>query len=124
MPLILHAHPPITGHCPCGGATTYRCTAAPLWQSHCHCESCRRATASPFTPFFGIADGAWEWTGTNRNFCPTCGTQMAYRSDKFPGECHVYAATLVAPEAYTPQTQVHTDEQTAWPHRADTLPRR
>jgi hypothetical protein len=126
--------PPFTGRCLCG-ATRYRCTAAPLWQAHCHCESCRRATASPFTSFFGIANTAWEWTGaapatyqsspgTWRDFCPTCGTPMTYRSDRFPGETHFYAATLDRPEAYAPQVHVHTDEILPWVHLADGLPRK
>ncbi len=126
--------PPFTGRCLCG-ATTYRCTAAPLWQSHCHCESCRRATASPFTSFFGIANGAWDWTGTppatynsspgtHRDFCPTCGTQMTYRSTKYPGECHFYAATLDRPETFAPTAHVHTAEQLPWLHLADGLPRK
>ncbi len=67
--------PPFTGRCLCG-ATRYRCTAAPLWQAHCHCESCRRATASPFTSFFGIANTAWEWTGA---------APATYQSSPAPG---------------------------------------
>lgn len=123
--------PPFSGHCLCG-AVTYRCTEAPLRQAHCHCESCRRATASGFTSFFGIKDGAWAWTGlppatfksspgTWRDFCPRCGTQMAYRSDKFPGECHFYAATLDDPTTYAPTIHVHSDERQPWIHLADGL---
>ena len=126
--------PPFTGHCLCG-AVTYRCTAAPLWQAHCHCESCRRATASPFTSYFGMKDGDWAWTGappatfnssagTWRDFCPTCGTQMAYRSDKFPGECHFFAATLDHPESFTPRIHVHTDEMLPWVQLSDGLRRK
>jgi hypothetical protein len=125
--------PPFTGRCLCG-ATTYRCTATHLWQSHCHCESCRRATASPFTSFFGIANGAWVWTGatpasyqsspgTHRDFCPTCGTQMTYRSTRYPSETHFYAATLDDPTAYAPENHVHTNEQLPWIHLSDGLPR-
>lgn len=123
-----------SGRCLCG-AVTYTFDGPPNWQAHCHCESCRRATASPFTSFFGIADGAWEWTGarpatylsspgTWRDFCPTCGTQMAYRSTRFPGECHFYAATLDRPEAYAPTLHVHTDERLPWLHLSDGLPRK
>ncbi|MFO1201966.1 MAG: GFA family protein [Tabrizicola sp.] len=127
-------NPPFSGRCLCG-AVTYRCSKEPLWQSHCHCESCRRATASGFTSFFGMRDGAWAWTGaksatfasspgTWRDFCPTCGTQMAYRSDKYPGECHFYAATLDDPSGYVPTCHVHTDEMLPWIRLADRLPRK
>lgn len=124
--------PPYSGHCLCG-ATRFTCSAAPLWQSHCHCESCRRATSSAFTSFFGVADGAWRWTGATpatyasshgvwRDFCTTCGAQMAYRSDRFPGEIHFYAALLDDPATYAPQDHVHTAEMLPWVHLADRLP--
>lgn len=126
--------PPFTGRCLCGDIT-FRCTAAPLWQAHCHCESCRRATASPFTSFLGIADGHWEWTGAvpaghasspgvRRDFCPRCGTPMAFRADRFPGEIHFYAATLDRPEAFAPTCHYHAAEMLPWVHLSDGLPRK
>lgn len=125
--------PPITGHCLCG-AIRYEATAAPLWQAHCHCESCRRATASAFTSFFGVSDDQWRWTGAApatyasspgvwRDFCPTCGTQMAYRSTRAPGEMHFYAATLDDPAAFRPEVHDHSDEALPWLHLSDGLPR-
>ncbi|MGL4238098.1 GFA family protein [Tabrizicola sp.] len=124
--------PPFSGRCLCG-SVTYRCSEAPLWQDHCHCESCRRATASPFTSFFGVRNGAWEWTGsppatynsspgTWRDFCPTCGTQMTYRTTRYPDETHFYAATLDDPSAFTPAGHYHADERLPWVHLADGLP--
>ncbi|MDT8854546.1 GFA family protein [Paracoccaceae bacterium Fryx2] len=109
------------------------CDAAPLWQAHCHCESCRRATASGFTSFLGVADGAWRWTGAKpathgsspgvwRDFCGTCGTPMAYRATRFPGEMHFYAATLDHPEAFAPTQHVHSAEALPWIALADGLP--
>lgn len=126
--------PPYGGHCLCG-KTRYACKAEPLWQTHCHCESCRRATASGFTSFFGVKDGEWVWTGDHpatyqsspgvwRDFCATCGSQMAYRSTKYPNEIHFYAATLDHPETYTPTGHVHTNEQLPWVQLADGLPHR
>ena len=126
--------PPFSGHCFCGGVR-YECDAAPLWQSHCHCESCRRATSSGFTSFFGVADGHWRWTGQTpatyasspgvwRDFCPHCGSQMAYRANRFPGECHFYAASLDDPTAYAPTAHFNTGEMLPWIHLADGLPRK
>lgn len=130
--MAMNLDPPFSGRCLCG-AVTYACDAAPLWQGHCHCESCRRATASGFTSFFGVADGHWRWTGAApatytsspgvwREFCPTCGTQMAYRTDRFPGECHFYAATLDDPTRYAPTRHYHAGERLPWVHLSDGLP--
>lgn len=124
---------PFSGRCLCG-AVKYTTSAKPLWQAHCHCESCRRATSSGFTSFFGVADGQWQWVGSPpatyvsspgvwRDFCPNCGSQMAYRSDKFPGEIHFYAATLDNPADFQPSLHVHTDEQLPWVQLADGLHR-
>lgn len=125
--------PPFTGRCLCGDVT-YRCTAAPLWQGHCHCESCRRATASPMTSYFGMADGAWDFTGlapasfssspgTIREFCPRCGTQISYRSARFPGERHFFAATLDDAAAFRPTAHYFWAEHLPWLHLSDGLPR-
>ena len=73
-----------SGHCLCG-AVRYAFDAAPNWQAHCHCESCRRATSSPYTSYFGVSHGHWRWTGetpkvfvsspgVKRHFCGTCGS--------------------------------------------------
>lgn len=126
--------PPFTGRCLCG-AVTFRCTELPLWQAHCHCESCRRATASPFTSFFGVRNGTWDWTGAppatynsspgvQRDFCPTCGTQMAFRSTRWPDETHFYAATLHDPTTYAPTRHHHAAERLPWLHLADDLPQK
>lgn len=125
---------PFTGGCLCR-AVTFRCDAEPLWQSHCHCESCRRATASPFTSFLGVRNGTWAWTGERpatyssspgvwRDFCPHCGTQMAYRSTRYPDEMHFYAATLDDPSAYQPTAHEHSAERLPWIHLSDGLPLR
>ena len=116
--------PPFTGRCLCG-AVTYRCTAEPLWQVHCHCESCRRATASPMTSYFAMADGSWEINGlavasyesspgVTREFCPRCGTQISYRSHLLPGERHFFAATLDRPEDYRPTAHDFWAERLPW----------
>lgn len=124
--------PPITGRCLCG-AITFRADAKPLWQEHCHCESCRRATASGFTSYFAIADGQWCWTGAEpalyrsspgveRRFCPVCGTPMAYRSVQMAGQIHFFAATLDHPETYRPTAHDLSAERLPWIVPGDGLP--
>lgn len=125
---------PYSGHCLCG-AVRFTCDAPPLWQAHCHCESCRRATSSAFASWFGVKDGHWRWTGAQpatyqsspdvwRDFCPTCGAPMTYRSTRYPDETHFYAASLDDPAIYTPTAHVHTDEMLPWVHLNDGLKRK
>ena len=122
------------GHCLCG-AVRYRLDAAPSWQMHCHCESCRRACSAPFTTFFAMSRGRWEWTGARpalhrsspgvrRHFCAACGSQMSYEWEGAPDEMHFYAASLDDPEAVQPTAHDFADERLAWIHLADGLPER
>lgn len=126
--------PPIRGRCLCG-ATTYEADTKPVWQAHCHCESCRRATGAAFASFFCIKDGHWRWTGAKpatyessarvwRDRCATCGAPMAYRADRYAGEIHFLAATLNDPSAFAPTAHVNTAEQLPWAHLGDGLKRK
>jgi GNAT superfamily N-acetyltransferase len=106
---------------------------APLWQSHCHCESCRRATASGFTSFLSVPKACVTWTGTPRTyrsspgvvrrFCGTCGTQMSYETVARPDDVDLYAATLDDPTGFHPQDHDHWAEHLPWIVPGDGLPR-
>jgi len=122
-----------TGRCFCG-RVRFAWSDTPLWAAHCHCESCRRHCSAPFTSFFGVADGAWQWTGAEpalyqsssgvrRYFCPSCASPMAYAAERFPGETHFYAASMDEPERFVPTFHTHADERLSWIHLADGLPR-
>jgi predicted N-acetyltransferase YhbS len=121
-----------SGHCLCG-AVRFAFDGEPNWQAHCHCESCRRNCAAPFTSYFGISHGKWRWTGgrpatyssspgVTRHFCANCGTPMAYQSDEFAHELHFYAATLDDPAPYQPTLHVHWNEHLRWVALDDGLP--
>jgi hypothetical protein len=121
------------GRCLCGGVT-FSYEGPELWRGYCHCESCRRNTASPATAFLGVpADKAAlqgeglavyvSSPGVKRSFCKRCGTPMAFESEREPGEIHFYAATLEHPEAYAPDFHVHVGERLPWFEISDDLPR-
>ena len=121
------------GRCLCG-SVRYAFDGPPNWQAHCHCESCRRATAAPFASFFGVARDRMRWTGNapatyasspgvTRSFCATCGTPMAYLTDQRPDEIDLYAATLTDPAAYCATQHVHWNERLPWLALADDLPK-
>jgi hypothetical protein len=48
---------------------------------------------------------------------------MAFESDRFPNEIHLYAASLEHPEDYRPDFHVHYGEHLPWFDTADDLPR-
>lgn len=121
-----------TGHCLCG-KVGYSFDGPPEWQAHCHCESCRRATSSPFTSFFGVLHANFRWTGTppaardsspgvRRFFCAACGSPMAYQDRERTDEIDLYAATLSDPRLYAPERHVHWNERLPWVRLADGLP--
>jgi hypothetical protein len=122
-----------TGHCLCG-AVAFAYDGPENWMAHCHCESCRRATASAFTSFLGVPNGHWRWTGAapktyisspgvTRSFCGTCGSPVAYQAERFPDEIHFHAALLDDPGLYHPTIHVHAAEQVPWITLGDGLPR-
>lgn len=121
------------GRCLCGDVT-FEYRGEENWRGHCHCESCRRATSSPFTTWLGVPRTAHRFTGktpldyasspgARRLFCGRCGTPMAYENEKYPDEIHLYAASLEQPESFAPQFHCHWAERLPWIELADRLPR-
>lgn len=122
-----------TGHCLCGGVQ-FEYEGTELFAGHCHCDSCRRQTASPFTTFVGVPNGTWAWTGQTpatyesspgqtRYFCKTCGAPVAYTSSRWPDEIHFYAALLDDPQTFKPTENFHWEERLHWATSLDGLPK-
>ena len=123
----------LSGRCLCG-AVTWATPGPVLWAGHCHCASCRRATAAPMTTFFGVPRGSVTWQGAMgvhessggkvvRRFCAACGTQMTYQNTLWPDETHLYAATMDDPSAFRPQAHFHYGERLPWLRIDDELPK-
>ena len=121
------------GRCLCGDVT-FEVTGRPLWIAHCHCESCRRATSSPFTTYVGVRSEAVRFGGgpvktyasspeVERGFCPRCGSPISYRSAKWPGEVHLFAATFEDAAALEPRAHVNVADSLPWADLHDQLPR-
>jgi hypothetical protein len=115
---------PLRGHCLCG-AVTFEMEGPHNWIGHCHCDSCRRGAGAPLVTFIGHPNGRWRWTGKTparyvsspgnyRDFCATCGSSVAYRSDRYPDEIHFHAALLDDPGAIAPDRIYHADERLPW----------
>ncbi len=125
--------PAITGRCACG-EVRFAARGEVRARNHCHCDSCRRATSSPFTTWLTVARAALRWTGAEprahasspgvtRRFCGRCGSPMSYETDERPDEVDLYAASLDDSSDFAPEFHSHWDERVTWVTLADDLPR-
>lgn len=82
--------PVMTGGCQCG-AVRFAIYTKPARLSLCHCRMCQKAGGGPFLALADAPHGDFAWTrgkpGTfrssnhaERDFCPACGTPLAYRA--------------------------------------------
>jgi hypothetical protein len=121
------------GGCLCG-AVRYVARGKPLWVAHCHCASCRRATASAFATFAGYRKNRLALTagkiahyasspGVSRGFCRRCGSPLTYEGARWPSQIHIHLGSLDDPGALRPTLHVNTAEQLPWVHLADGLRR-
>lgn len=121
------------GGCLCG-AVRYRFSGTPRFQSMCHCRSCRRALGAPAAAFVGLTTEQFELTkgspsiyessqGVERGFCSHCGTSLTFAGAQWPGEVHIYTATLDEPELFPPTVHSYCVDQLPWFDPVDDLPR-
>ena len=121
------------GGCLCG-TVRYRCTGAPLWVVHCHCESCRRSAGCAMVTWAGFARDGVVFTagwpqryasspGVTRSFCANCGTPLTYEAESRADEVHFTIGTFDQPEALPPTKHVFHAERISWLHLGDDLPR-
>lgn len=85
------------------------------------------------TSYFGVgrAQVSWEGSrsfynsspGVTRGFCGECGTPVHYMCTRWPGEIHLFAATLNDLTLYKPTAHVHWAERVPWFTLHDGLPR-
>ncbi|MGZ9810340.1 GFA family protein [Pseudoroseicyclus sp. H15] len=122
-----------SGHCLCG-ATAFSYEGDENWRSYCHCDSCRRFTGAPVAAYLGVPHGAWSWTGeeprryesspgTGWLSCGTCGSAIAYDSDREPDEIHFMASLLDDPSGIEMQHHSHHEERLPWFNLHDDLPK-
>ena len=106
-----------SGYCLCRNVR-YRFGGPRTWACFCHCEDCWRNCAAPIVAYIGVPLEGFRWQvgeqegtepafypssqGVKRFFCNQCGTPMAFQAEHYPGEIHLYAATLENPEDFKP----------------------
>ena len=127
-----------SGHCLCRNVR-YRFECPRTWACFCHCEDCRRNCAAPIVAYIGVPLDGFRWQvgeqegtkpafypssqGVKRFFCNQCGTPMAFQAEHYPGEIHLYAASLKNPQDFEPTFHVHYQEKLSWLHLDNSLHR-
>lgn len=121
------------GRCLCGGVTV-EARGAPDWVGICHCASCRRATGGACVAAAGFREERVELRGATlatfrsspgvtRSFCAMCGTSLAFRGDRWPGDVHLMVGTFDAPENLAPHFHIFFGGRLPWLSVCDGLPR-
>ena len=121
----------LAGRCMCR-AVTWTYSGEITRNLVCHCTDCQRATSAPLTAFLGMKLEQLSWAGEIvhyesspdifRGFCPSCGTRLYFRSDKWPNEIHVHAATMADPSQYRPDAQTFVGSKAEWLDRLNSIP--
>jgi hypothetical protein len=123
----------LTGGCLCG-EVRYEAAGTPFHETNCHCSMCRRACGAPMVAWFSVPRAQLRWvSGTptryrssahaERSFCPRCGTQLTFQSDRYPEEIDITTCSLDDPERVPPQDHTRTSSQLRWVKLDDGLPR-
>ncbi|RWM13093.1 MAG: GFA family protein [Mesorhizobium sp.] len=104
------------GGCLCG-AVRFRVSGVPLRVGICHCQDCRRASGSFFTPFGVWPISAYEGSGevktfAKRSFCPRCGSHIAWLRDN---EAEIMLGSLdMAPSDLIPEYELWVPRREKW----------
>jgi hypothetical protein len=123
---------PLEGGCLCG-ALRYRCNAPPTDVGYCHCRLCQRSSGAPVLVWASIPVDHFSYeTGDpaiyrssstgQREFCATCGTQIAFRGQGRPAEVDINVGSLDDPSSVKPRRHIWTASRIPWFKTADDLP--
>lgn len=119
-----------TGGCLCG-AVRFAAEGEAMETGYCHCRMCQRSGGAPVQTYAVFPESAFAWTAGEpaayrsspdavREFCPVCGSQLAFRS---AGEVSVNTGCFDDPGAFPPERHIWTESRVPWFETTDTLPR-
>ncbi len=121
----------IEGSCYCG-AINFSCAGPPKWCGHCHCTICQKVHGSGVVTWVGFdtasvtvtdPDKRLKWfestPGAQRGRCDHCGSNLFFRSVKWPGELHVTRASLSPEVTLVPDGHAFYDTHVDWLKLAD-----
>jgi hypothetical protein len=120
------------GGCLCG-RLRYAARGEPVDAAYCHCRLCQRSSGAPVLAWASFAVEAFQYLEGRpavfrsspkgqREFCGTCGTQIAFRGAG-ASTVDLNVASLDDPAALAPQYHIWTASRIPWFDTADALPR-
>ncbi|MGI2260078.1 GFA family protein [Shewanella sp. GXUN23E] len=123
----------LTGGCLCGHIR-YRLDGRLIDAGLCHCRICQRSSGAPVVGWLTMSNDSLCYTRGDiatyasshkyqREFCPYCGTQIAFRAQVNPAMVDVTLSSLDDAEAIRPEYHIWCQSQLSWLHLDDGLPR-
>lgn len=117
----------------CCGALRYACNLSPLECGYCHCLICQKTSAAPVLVFASFPSNGFRYTNGhpaiypssahgNREFCSSCGTQIAFREAENAETVDVNVGCLDDPLAVSPEYHIWCQSRISWFETADNLP--
>ncbi|KZK96867.1 GFA family protein [Pseudovibrio sp. Ad26] len=117
----------LTGGCACG-AVRYEAKGEIEFSFNCHCRKCQRSTGTGHSSAFAIDVAGIQFQGevrehkaisdngaaTYSGFCPTCGSPLTSRTERFPNRIYIHAATLDDPSHFSPSVIVFEEAAQPW----------
>ena len=117
------------GGCVCG-EIRYRVTGDPVIATVCHCRFCQKRTGSAFSQPVVFSEDQVEFSGGPRTtyehlsdeshrwlrmeFCPRCGTTVAWRAERRPGTIGIAGGTFDDPNWVKIQRHIWTRSAQHW----------
>ena len=121
-----------TGSCRCGSVEV-SFDGDPKWIANCHCAECRKSTGSVYATYVGCTEEQAQVRGpaqsydsspgVSRLFCGTCGSPIAYRGERWPGEIHFFVGLFEDAATLAPRAEVYFREALPWVDECASLPR-
>lgn len=122
----------IHGGCLCG-AVRYRAWGDAYGITHCHCQTCRRASGAPFVTWAAFDSNKFDFKQGQpisyasskhvlRTFCGRCGTALTYQRIDLPGSIDVTLGSMDDPEKMKPEDHTWTESRISCIVFADQLP--
>jgi hypothetical protein len=121
-----------TGGCLCG-ALRYAARGEPIDAGYCHCRICQRSSGAPVLAWATFPEDAFAYTRgapatyrsserAGREFCASCGTQIAFREDGAT-RVDLNLGSLDDPASLPPEYHIWTESRITWFETRDELPR-